>query len=98
MNTTYRGTIEREMPMVSDRLPSPALSTTGGGDVAMDPTDPSKLRTLTRSLQFEISVDAPIRVPALGERVYVRFRHDNEPLASRMYRSVRQLFLARFHV
>lgn len=93
-----RATIAREVPMVTDRLPSAALSTAGGGDIVMDPTDPSRARALNRSLQFEISIDQPIRVPALGERVYVRFRHDDEALAFRLYRSVRQLFLSHFNV
>src|SRR5262249_8459602 len=72
MDTVLRGTMEREMPMLTDRLPSPALSTIGGGDISMDPTDPSKSRTLTKSLQLEIGADDALRVPALGERVYVR--------------------------
>ena len=46
----------------------------------------------------EITVDEPLNVPTLGERVYVRFRHDDEALAFRAYRTVRQLFLSRFNV
>jgi hypothetical protein len=34
----------------------------------------------------------------LGEHVYARFELDPEPLAARLYRSVRQLFLQRFAV
>jgi hypothetical protein len=34
----------------------------------------------------------------MGGRVYARFNHGNEPLALRLYREVRQLFLRRFNV
>jgi putative peptide zinc metalloprotease protein len=98
IGTIRHATIARELPMVTDRLPSAALSTAGGGDIAMDPTDTSRARALTKSLQFEITVDEPLNVPTLGERVYVRFRHNDEALAFRAYRTVRQLFLSRFNV
>jgi hypothetical protein len=39
-----------------------------------------------------------MRSYVLGEHVYARFEHDPEPLAWRIYRSVRQLFLERFSV
>ena len=98
VDTVQRATLAREMPMLTDRLPSPALSTIGGGDVSMDPTDPAKLRALTRSLQFEIAADPSLRVTALGERVYVRIRHEDEALAFRLYRAARQLLLSRLNV
>ena len=34
----------------------------------------------------------------MGERAYVRFEHGAEPVATRLYRMVRQLFMKRFTV
>jgi putative peptide zinc metalloprotease protein len=97
-DVVLRGTIARETPMFTDQLPSMALSTAGGGDVAMDPTDPKRARALAKALQVEIGLDEALSVPAWGERAYVRFRHDDEALAFRWYRMARQLFLSRFNV
>ena len=98
MHRVYPAEVERELPAITDRLPSMALSTMGGGDVMMDPTDPENVRALSRNLQLELSFDEPARVETMGGRVYVRFDHGPEPLADRIYRQVRQLFLKRFNV
>jgi putative peptide zinc metalloprotease protein len=91
-------TVVREVPMFSDRLPSMALSTAGGGDVAMDPTDSSHARALSKLLQFEISLSEELPEHDFGERVFVRFRHHNEALAFRIYRAARQLVMSRLNV
>ena len=64
----------------------------------MDPRDPQNLKALEKILQLELRLKTPISVSAMGGRVYVRFDHGAEPLAWRLYRNVRQLFLGRFHV
>jgi len=92
------GTVAREVPMFSDKLPHMALSTAGGGEVAMDPTDSSHSRALSKLLQFEIGIAEELPNHAFGERVFVRFRHHDEALAFRIYRSARQLIMTRLNV
>ena len=79
-------------------LPSPALSTEAGGPFAVDPTDPQRRRTLESLFTFDLLLREPPGVPMVGERLAVRFDHGREPVASRIYRSVRQLFLRQFDV
>jgi len=94
---TLPAELVREVPAASNRLPNPALSTVGGGLVAADPRQPETPTALDRWFEFELELPGkPSR--ALGQRVYVRFEHGWEPLAWRIGRSVRQLFMKRFTV
>lgn len=94
---TLPARLVREVPAASNRLPNPALSTVGGGLVAADPRQPETPTALDRWFEFELELPGkPSR--ALGQRVYVRFEHGWEPLAWRIGRSVRQLFMKRFTV
>lgn len=88
----------REMPGGIDELPTAALSPNGGGNIATDPKDQNGLKTLERIFLFDLSLPADTPPSAFGERVYVRFDHRAEPLASQWYRRLRQLFLSRFNV
>ena len=88
----------RQIPEGQASLPSPALSTEAGGDFALDPTDPSGRRTIQSVFQFEVLPSLPIPVTLIGERALVRFDHGWEPVAFRIYRSIRQLFLRHFNV
>ncbi|MEN8205402.1 MAG: peptidase M50 [Pseudomonadota bacterium] len=98
MSETVPAVIEREVPELSDTLPSMALSTVGGGEVMIDPTDVNKVKVLVKLLHLEVRPVETRPAIALGERAYVRFTHGAEPLAGRMYRAVRQVFLRRFSV
>jgi len=98
VNVVRAGLVLRETPTFDDRLPSLALSTSGGGEVAVDPRDPKNPRALTRILHVELGFASPFVVREMGGRVYARFDHGNEPLAWRFYRELRQLFLRRFNV
>jgi putative peptide zinc metalloprotease protein len=94
---TLDARLRREIPAASLRLPNPALATQGGGLVATDPRQADAPTALARWFEFELELPGkPSR--ALGERVYVRFEHGWEPLAWRVGRSVRQLFMKRFAV
>ena len=86
------------MPAGSDQLPSPALSTLGGGQFSVDPRVPKELKTLERVFQFDLELPAGTPVSGTGGRVYVRFGHGSEPLARQWYRQGRQLFLRRFGI
>lgn len=95
------GRLQREVPAGAEYLPSLALSTQGGGQLATDPRDTKGARTLERTFQFDVAVDLPPGDKAgifFGAHVHARFEHPSEPLAYQWYRSVRRLFLSQFHV
>ena len=98
MEQAYPAEMRREIPAFSDILPSLALSTVGGGNIALDPSDPDRARALTKLMHVELEPLIPEPVDALGTRAYVRFSHGSEPLAFRMYRALRQVFLRNFNV
>jgi putative peptide zinc metalloprotease protein len=98
MAHAHPASIVREVPDINDRLPSLALSTIGGGQIVMDTRDAKNPRALTKNLHLEIKPSKPLLVAQLGERAYVRFDHGPEPLAFRLLRDLRQLFLRRFNV
>lgn len=88
----------RSTPQASTQLPSKVLSTSGGGLIATDPGDKSGLKSLETLFHFELELPLAINEAKLGTRVYVRFSHHKESLASQTYRRVRQLFLRQFNV
>ncbi|MEE9251663.1 MAG: hypothetical protein V3U93_11180 [Alphaproteobacteria bacterium] len=90
--------IVREVPGGTQRLPTPALGTVGGGSFAVDPRDPSGQTTLERVFEFEIRLPPPARTGYLGQRVFARFDLGFEPLGFQLYRSLRQLFIRVFSV
>ncbi|MES2015491.1 MAG: hypothetical protein V4484_03265 [Pseudomonadota bacterium] len=96
-----RASLQREVPAGAEYLPSLALSTQGGGQLATDPRDNKGARTLERTFQFDVAVPLTARDASevfFGEHVHARFEHPPEPLARQWYRSVRRLFLSHFHV
>ncbi|HEU4843463.1 MAG TPA: hypothetical protein VFT05_04285, partial [Burkholderiaceae bacterium] len=95
------GHVQREVPAGVEYLPSLALSTQGGGQLATDPRDTKGARTLERTFQFDVAVPLPVPDTVgvyFGEHVFARFDHPPEPLAYQWYRRVRRLFLSHFHV
>ena len=88
----------REVPGGTAELPSAALATNGGGTVTLDPTKQNELVALTRYFQFDVAADLSANSELLGSRVYVRFSHRREPLATQWARRLRQLFLSHFNV
>lgn len=94
---TYDAVILREVPGGSYRLPNMALSSSGGGVVAVDPRATNEPKALERWFEFELNLPEN-QLHAVGVRAYVRFEHGSEPIAWRFYRSVRQLFMKRFSV
>jgi putative peptide zinc metalloprotease protein len=95
---TFDASIRREVPAATDKLPNLAISSIGGGPVAVNPGgDPRDPKALSTWFQFELDLPAA-QAFVLGEHVYVRFEHGWEPLARRMYRGIRQLFMKQFTV
>ncbi|MGA7984718.1 MAG: PqqD family peptide modification chaperone [Burkholderiales bacterium] len=97
MYETFDAKIVREVPAASDRVTNLAMSSVGGGLAPLDPQDMKKAKTLNTWFEFELELPAT-RTFVLGEHVYARFELGSEPIARRIYRSVRQLFLRRFAV
>ncbi len=89
--------IRREVPGGLEQLPSPTLSTVGGGRIALDPSDGQQLKTFEKMFQFDLEPQGMPGTIFLGSRVYAKFEHGSEPLAFQWYRSLRQLFLKRFN-
>jgi putative peptide zinc metalloprotease protein len=92
------GRIVRQVPAGEEYLPSRALALEGGGSIATDPRDSKGPKTLERTFQFDVALSDIPQPAVFGERVYVRFDHDMEPLAHQWYRGIRLLFLSRFGV
>jgi putative peptide zinc metalloprotease protein len=97
-DTVTEGRIVRQAPAGVEYLPSRALSTEGGGQISTDPRDQQGVKTLQRMFQFDIELTDNADAAFFGERVYVRFSHEMEPLALQWYRSIRLLFLSRFSI
>ena len=94
---TFAASIKRESPAASTKLTNLAMSSIGGGQAAVDPQESKTPKTLNSWFEFELELPAT-QAFVLGEHVYVRFEHGTEPVAWRVYRSVRQLFMRRFSV
>ncbi len=90
--------IQRERPAASNRLPSKALGSLGGGAITVNPTDPDGLQADRSIFQFDLLVPEQAKLHYSGSRVYVRFDHGARPLGMQWYRSIRQLFLRKFSV
>ncbi|MCZ6711652.1 MAG: peptidase M50, partial [Gammaproteobacteria bacterium] len=92
----WRSHVVREVPAASNRLPSPALGTAGGGPVAVSASDPTL--AIEPVFQVELAMPAGSFDGRLGGHVYVRFEHGAEPLVAHAARLLRQLFLKYFEV
>lgn len=90
--------IRREVPGATDKLPSSALGTEGGGAVAIDPRKTGGQTSFQNIFEFELELLNPGPISHYGGRVLVRFDHGYEPVAIQGYRSLRRMFLKRFSV
>jgi putative peptide zinc metalloprotease protein len=91
---TRAARIIREVPAASHQLPSAVQGSEGGGPWPIDPTDPKGLRT--REPVFWVDVElAHKATPRVGDRVYVRFEHENRPAASQIGLALHSLMLRR---
>ena len=99
MSRSIPATIKQIIPEISHQLPSAALGTVGGGNVAVDPLDKTGLKAIEKLQQIEIELDANNdETSYIGKRIYVRFDHGTAPLAQQWYKSMQQLLLRRFSV
>ncbi|MBX2867974.1 MAG: hypothetical protein KTR18_04840 [Acidiferrobacterales bacterium] len=95
-------TLTREVPRASQELPSAALTIEGGGLIAVNPgegvTASDSISAFQSWFQFDIEIERAEDDLGMGERVYARFWHGYEPLATQLFRTVRQTFLSKFNV
>ena len=90
--------IAREVPAATDELPSPTLSLQGGGKIGLDPTKTGDARALEKLFVLDLELPEGEQANYLGGRVFVRFEHAPEPLATQWYREIRRAFLKKFNV
>jgi putative peptide zinc metalloprotease protein len=90
--------VSRQVPAATDQLPSAALTTEGGGKVAIDPSSKESIKSFEKV--FLVDLELPVQSDHyyVGSRVYVKFNHEWQPLADQWFRSLRQLFLGHFDV
>lgn len=81
---------------VTRELPSAALSDKNGGQYPTDPQDKDGMLTTEPLVMMDIVLPST-HLERVGVRATVRFDHGNEPLATQVYRRVRQLFLSYFN-
>ena len=98
MGEVINSRIAREVPAATDELPSMTLSLQGGGNIGMDPSRPGDNHAIERLFVMDLELPPGTHLPNLGSRIYVRFQHDPEPLATQWYRDIRLLLLKRFNV
>ena len=90
--------MRRRVPGGEFELVSPALGTSGGGDIAVDPAQASGTRSLKRVFDIEVELERAPRGLVFGDRAYVRFDLGAAPLGWQWFLRLRQLFLARLSV
>jgi len=95
---TVPAAVRRIVPGASEKLPTRALGTGGGGEVALDPSDRQGLTAVQKVFQIDLQLSSSTKLINLGGRGYVRFDHGWAPLGVQWYRKIRQLFLSRFNV
>jgi putative peptide zinc metalloprotease protein len=90
--------ILRQAPEATNRLPSAALATTGGGPFIVTPDSTNQMETREKVFLVDLKPDFQGQQIPLGTRAYVRVNHGSEALASQWYRRLRQVFLRQFNV
>jgi len=93
-----RGVMRRVVPAASERLPTTALGSEGGGQIVVDPRDPKGVTAIQKVFQVDVELAAQSSRLNVGGRAYVRFDHGWEPLVVQWYLAIRQVFLSRFSV
>ena len=90
--------IVAEVPAATNELPSFALTTEGGGKIALDPSERDKPHAFNRHFLFDLEVGGLEGDFGIGGRAYIRFAHTWEPMGFQFYRAARRLFLSQFNV
>ena len=91
---SYASSISRLTPKASLQVPSPALTSIGGGDLAADPQKDG-YQVLEPVFDLEIAWPALAPPTHIGSHVQVKFEHTPQPLASRISTALHRAFLGR---
>jgi putative peptide zinc metalloprotease protein len=94
----YDATILRQAPEATNKLPSPALATTGGGKITVDPNSEKGLVEFQKVFLVDLKFNPIDKNIPIGTRVFVRINHGGEALSVQWYRRIRQVFLRQFNV
>ena len=97
MDRVMNARVVREVPMARKLLPSPALSTQGGGRIVSQGNAGAQ-QAFEEMFNFDLALSVTPDTAFIGTRAYVRFDHGRTTLAARIGREVQQLFLRRFGV
>ncbi len=97
-NHQYEAIVIRQSPEATNKLPSPALATTGGGKIAIDPKNTKELLTLQKVFLVDLGFNPKEKDIPIGTRAFVRINHGGEALSKQWYRRIRQVFLRQFNV
>lgn len=92
---TLPASVVREVPAASSELPSMALSTSGGGTIALDPNGNSAPKSFRKNFLFDLELSGTT-LSRVGERAFVRFDHLPETLAVKWYRNIRRVLVRMF--
>lgn len=92
------GQMQREVPGASNQLPTAALGTFAGGNIAVDPRDPKGLNSFHKLFQFDVRLLQPLQSRYFLDRVYLRFHHQHKTLWQRWRRHLKLLFMENFGV
>jgi putative peptide zinc metalloprotease protein len=90
--------VTREVPAATDQMPGRALTSEGGGRIAVDPRDDLGIKSFQKVFLFDIELPEQAGYYNVGGKVHARFDHGKEPVVWRWYREIRRLFLRRFNV
>jgi putative peptide zinc metalloprotease protein len=90
--------VRREVPGGGFELLSPALGSSGGGEIGVDPSKEGGKHSLRRVFDLELQLDKPSPSAVFGDKVWVRFDLGATPLAAQWLLRLRQAFLARLNV
>lgn len=95
---SFEAEVRREVPGGGFELVSPALGSSGGGEITVDPSKEGGTHSLRRVFDLELQLDQPSPSAVFGDRVQVRFDLGHMPLAWQWLLRLRQAFLARLNV
>lgn len=90
--------IRRMVPTATDDLPSSALGSAGGGELATNPMETETPKAVKKAFHLDLVLPSIQESVNMGGRVYLLFDHGWKPLGPRWMRDLRQLFLSRFNV
>ncbi len=97
--------LKRQIPEGSKTVPHPALTKSGGGLYEIDPayadtesySGSREAHTFENLFQLEFVSQQPLPL-RLGERVFIRLQHPDEPLLQRWWRDLRRVFLTELNL